>query len=153
VSYVDAWNNVFGSIQFALTDWIRDLLSLIRIAEYNDARREPIHLDAKDEADLERQQKLRWLIAELEKNPALLRSFLSMKEATYKSMHDDSCDPDWYATSAAIQIVTELVELFDIFYKCEFSLAALQKIPAGTFAPYQKLLNVFWGWFAKNLVL
>lgn len=148
------WDNFEGCVGLVLSRLHGDATHDYKMWVNFETQCQPNGLTDKEMKKVEEQELLYFLLCEVEKQLETLRPLPAMKEAMglCQKSHD-VCEKQHYIEMAVTRIVKELVALIGIFYKCLFSVTELHKIPAGTFAPYQKHLNVFSAWFKLRCVL
>ena len=155
ISRDEAWNHVCEIGPRCVASLQEDLTPLDAEFKGNEAMGKSNGFTEEEEEKVAREKRLFWLLASVIKNPQALLSFLHMIDAINKCQEADmdECEQGDIINEAVKSIVKDLVALFDIFYDCHFSLAELRKMPAATFIPYQKHLNVYSDWFVKECVL
>jgi hypothetical protein len=150
----EIWDNFKGCVELDLSRLHRDATMEYNTWVIRESQCQPSNLNNDEQEEVEQQELLHSLMCDVEKQLRALWSFPAMKKAIEKCQKSHNvCEQQYCIELAVTSIVDELVALVDIFYKCSFSVTELRKMPVGTFAPYQKHLNVFSAWFKLRCVL
>lgn len=152
--HVGIWNDLVRCVEVNLHTLHEDATRDYGMWVIRESQCQPSGFTYEEMEKVEKQELVYWLLYDVKKNVRVLRSFKAMITAMELCQNSgDECMQQYYINQAVTSIVKELVALIDIFYKCQFSVAELRKMPTATFTQYQKHLNVFSEWFKRRCVL
>ena len=151
---VKIWSNLKWCVKISIHDLQTEMTTDYTMFVNSESQCQPSGLTYKEIEEVEKQELLHWLLCDVKNEVKTLRSFQAMMTAMElcQQSHDE-CVQQNHINQAVTSIVKELVALVEIFYKCQFSVAELRKMPTATFTQYQKHLNVFSEWFKRRCVL